>query len=167
MMLKKMTTETEMSLMINLQIAVSSEQIPDKNKFQLWADAAADACACGNQELTIRVTDMNESAELNSRYRNRASATNVLSFPFEDPPGVDTEILGDLVICAPLVQREADEQHKSVEAHWAHLLVHGVLHLCGYDHIDAVQAEEMEALETSILTGLGYSPPYDEQLLQQ
>ena len=167
MMLNKITKVTEMSLMINLLIAVSSEQIPDKNIFQLWAEASADACACVIQDLTFRVTDMNESAELNSRYRNRGSATNVLSFPIEDPPGVDTEILGDLVICAPLVQREADEQHKSVEAHWAHLLVHGVLHLCGYDHIDAVQAEEMEALETRILTGLGYSPPYDEQLLQQ
>ena len=167
MISKKMTTETEMSLIINLQIAVSSEQIPDKDKFQLWADTAADACACGDKELTIRITDMKESAELNSRYRDRTGATNVLSFPYEDPPGLVTEMLGDLVICAPLVGREADEQHKSVEAHWAHLLVHGVLHLCGYDHIDAAQADEMEALETSIITGLGYSPPYDEQLLQQ
>ncbi len=167
MISKKMTAETEMSLMINLQIAVSSAQIPDKDKFQLWADTAADACPCADKELTIRITDMKESAELNSRYRNRASATNVLSFPYEDPPGVVTDMLGDLVICAPLVQHEADEQHKSVEAHWAHLVVHGVLHLCGYDHIDAAQADEMEALETSIITGLGYSPPYDEQLLQQ
>jgi probable rRNA maturation factor len=155
-----------MSLMIDLQIAISAEQIPDEEKFQLWADADGDACGCDNRELTIRVTDELESAELNSRYRNKQGPTNVLSFPFEDPPGVVTDMLGDLVICAPVVQYEADEQGKPLEAHWAHMLVHGVLHLCGYDHIDPDQADEMETLETGILTGLGYSPPYDEPGMQ-
>ena len=155
-----------MPLTIDLQIAVSAEQIPDEEKFQLWADAAGDTCGCDNRELTIRVTDELESAELNSRYRNKKGPTNVLSFPFEDPPGVVTDMLGDLVICAPVVQHEADEQGKPIEAHWAHMLIHGVLHLCGYDHIDPDQADEMETLETGILTGLGYSPPYNEPGMQ-
>ena len=150
-----------MPLMIDLQIADPAWQVPDKEKFQLWANAAGEACACNNRELAIRVTDIEESAELNERYRHKTGPTNVLSFPFEDPPGIVTEILGDLVICAPVVQREADEQGKLQEAHWAHMLVHGVLHLCGYDHLDASEADEMEKLETAILAGLGYPPPYD------
>ena len=150
-----------MPLMIDLQIANSFGQVPDKEKFQLWANAAGEACACNDRELAIRVTNIEESAELNERYRHKTGPTNVLSFPFEDPPGIVTEILGDLVICAPVVQREADEQGKLQEAHWAHMLVHGVLHLCGYDHIDASEADEMEKLETAILAGLGYPPPYD------
>ena len=151
-----------MSLMIDLQITVPAEKIPEQEKFQLWADAAGDACTCSNRELTIRVTDLEESAELNERYRNKTGPTNVLSFPFEDPPGVVTEVLGDLVICAPVVQREADEQGKLPEAHWAHMLIHGVLHLCGYDHMEASDANEMEKLETGILAGLGYPPPYED-----
>jgi probable rRNA maturation factor len=151
-----------MPLMIDLQIAVSNEQIPDKKEFQLWADAAGEACGVDDSELTIRVTDEIESAELNERYRNKMGSTNVLSFPFEDPPGVDTRILGDLVICAPVVQREAGEQGKTTEAHWAHMLVHGVLHLCGFDHLHESEADEMEMLETGILTGLGYPPPYND-----
>ena len=151
-----------MPLMIDLQIANSVGQVSDKEKFQLWANAAGEACACNDRELAIRVTDIAESAELNERYRHKTSPTNVLSFPFEDPPGIVTEILGDLVICAPVVQREADEQGKLQEAHWAHMLVHGVLHLCGYDHLDASEADEMEKLETAILAGLGYPPPYDD-----
>jgi probable rRNA maturation factor len=150
-----------MPLMIDLQIATPAEQVPGIKQFQLWADTAAEACACTDKELTIRVTGLEESAELNERYRKKHGPTNVLSFPFEDPPGISTEVLGDLVICAPVVQCEADEQGKHPEAHWAHMLVHGVLHLCGYDHIDPDEADEMELMETSIITGLGYPPPYD------
>ena len=135
-----------MPLKIDLQIAVPAQHTPTKDMFQSWADAAANAWGCNNKELTIRIADEIEVSELNSRYRHKTGATNVLSFPFEDPPGVVTDILGDLVICAPVVQREADEQDKIVEAHWAHMLIHGVLHLCGYDHIDTDQAIEMEAL---------------------
>jgi probable rRNA maturation factor len=151
-----------MSLMIDLQIAVAAEQIPDKQKFQLWANAAGKACGVGRRELTIRVTDEKESAELNESYRHKTGSTNVLSFPFVDPPGVDTAILGDLVICAPVVQREAIEQGKVAEAHWAHMLVHGVLHLCGFDHQHQSEADEMEMLETGIITDLGYPPPYND-----
>ena len=148
---------------IRVQRATSARDVPSVRRLRAWALAACPARA----DITLRIVAEREARRLNRSYRGRAYATNVLSFPYEDPPGVVTDILGDLVICAPLVQHEADEQHKSVEAHWAHLVVHGVLHLCGYDHIDAAQADEMEALETTILTGLGYSPPYDEQLLQQ
>ncbi len=151
-----------MPMMIDLQITVPTERIPDKEKFQLWADAAGEASGVDDRELTIRVTDEIESAELNERYRNKMGSTNVLSFPFEDPPGVNTSILGDLVICAPVVQREAEEQGKLPEAHWALMLVHGVLHLCGFDHLHESEADEMEMLETGILTGLGYPPPYND-----
>ncbi len=151
-----------MPLMIDLQLALNDEKVPDKAQFQIWVDAAAAACDCSDKELVIRVTGVDESAEMNDRYRHKSGPTNVLSFPFEDPPGVETGILGDLVICAPLVQREAEDQHKAIEAHWAHILIHGVLHLCGYDHVDQKQADEMEALETTILAGLGYPPPYAE-----
>ncbi|MFW2439706.1 MAG: rRNA maturation RNase YbeY [Arenicellales bacterium] len=155
-----------MPLEIDLQLVMSDKAIPDVEKIQHWADAAADACRCdNNMVLTIRVTDALESAELNDRYRNQPGPTNVLSFPFEDPPGQKTNVLGDLVVCAPVVQKEADEQHKSSDAHWAHILVHGVLHLCGYDHIDQSGADEMESLETGIITGLGFPPPYEEQKL--
>jgi probable rRNA maturation factor len=151
-----------MPLKLDLQLALNDETIPDMAQFQLWADTAADACSCADKELVIRVVDAQESAEMNDRYRQKSGPTNVLSFPFEDPPGVKTSILGDLVICAPVVQREAEEQHKSSDAHWAHMLVHGVLHLCGYDHVDQSGTEQMESLETSILTGLGFPPPYEE-----
>ena len=152
-----------MPLEIDLQLAVSVQQIPTKDMFQVWADAAAAACGCDDKILTVRVTDEKEIAELNHRYRYKTGPTNVLSFPFDDPPGVVTDILGDLVICAPVVQREAADQDKAAEAHWAHMLIHGVLHLFGYDHVDPGQAEEMESLETRIITDLGYPPPYDQQ----
>ena len=150
-----------MPLMIDLQLAVEDQQVPGKEKFMLWANSAAEACNCTKKELTVRVTGIEESAELNELYRKKIGPTNVLSFPFEDPPGIATEVLGDLLICAPVVQQEADQQDKSAEAHWAHMLVHGVLHLCGYNHLEAGEADEMEKLETLILTGLGYPPPYD------
>jgi len=155
-----------MPLLINLQLAVSGKQIPGKKQFQSWADAAGDICTGENRELTIRVAGEQEVAELNSRYRHKTGPTNVLSFPFEDPPGLVTGVLGDLVLCAPVILREAEEQDKTAEAHWAHMLIHGVLHLCGYDHIEPDQADEMEALETTILARLGYPPPYEGSALQ-
>jgi len=149
-----------MPLKINLQLVIDDEKIPDETQLLQWANAAAAACQCSELELTIRVTDIEESAELNNRYRHKTGPTNVLSFPFEDPPGIETGILGDLVICAPVVQREADEQNKLLNEHWAHMLVHGVLHLCGYDHTDKSGTDEMESLETRIITGLDFPPPY-------
>jgi len=152
-----------MPLVIDLQVAADVEQVvPPQGKFQLWADAAASACANIKNELSIRVVGFQESAEFNLKYRKKEGPTNVLSFPFEDPPGVLTDVMGDLLICAPVVLQEADEQGKTAEQHWAHMLVHGVLHLCGYDHLKTAEAEEMEALETRILVDLGYPQPYDE-----
>jgi probable rRNA maturation factor len=111
--------------------------------------------------LTIRVVGARESARLNSMYRGKAGPTNVLSFPFQAPPQADRDTLGDLVVCAPVVAREARAQGKLPRAHWAHMVVHGVLHLLGHDHLKAREARVMEALEKCILAGLGYADPYD------
>jgi len=111
-------------------------------------------------ELVVRVVDIKEIQELNRTYRHKDSPTNVLSFPFEAPEGLDLPILGDIVICHEVVVNEASEQAKSVAAHWAHMVVHGVLHLLGFDHVDDTEAEEMEALEVKILAGLAYANPY-------
>ncbi len=112
-------------------------------------------------ELTIRLVDEAEGLELNSTYRHKDYATNVLSFPADVPDELlDIPLLGDLVICAPVVAREALEQRKPLQAHWAHLVIHGCLHLLGYDHIDDAEAEEMETLERELLAELGHPDPY-------
>jgi len=147
---------------VDLQIATTGEQVPEAASFTAWAEAALAAIGRRADELSIRIVDEQESAELNRRYRQRDKPTNVLSFPFDAPPGVAVGWLGDLVICAAVVAREAREQHKSGDAHWAHMVVHGVLHLCGYDHQHAPEAKRMETLETGILDGLGYPDPYRE-----
>ena len=113
-------------------------------------------------ELTIRVVDEEESQSLNSQYRGKDNPTNVLSFPFEAPAEIELDLLGDLVICAPVVGKEATEQSKEEIAHWAHMVIHGTLHLQGYDHIEDEEAEAMEALEVKILSALGFPDPYTE-----
>jgi len=145
---------------IELQNASSSTQLPTEDELSCWAKAAT---ARTEAEIVVRVVDEAESAELNGQYRGKSGPTNVLSFPFEAPPGMDTDILGDLVVCAPVVEREAQEQNKPLTAHWAHMLVHGVLHLQGYDHIEDSEADIMEAEEIGILSGLGFPNPYEEQ----
>ena len=133
--------------------------VPAEAEFGRWAGAAL--AAAGRQgELAIRVVGEAEGAELNSQYRHKSGPTNVLSFPAEIPPGVPVAVLGDLVICAPVVAREAVEQGKAPAAHWAHMTVHGCLHLLGFDHEDDAEARDMEALETRILAGLGFPDPY-------
>ncbi|MEN8175169.1 MAG: rRNA maturation RNase YbeY [Pseudomonadota bacterium] len=114
----------------------------------------------GDVELVIRIVDAAESRELNRNYRHRDRPTNVLSFPFEAPPEVVSDLLGDLVICAPVVVREAAEQGKALEAHWAHMVVHGVLHLMGHEHQNDREAAAMEDRERKILSGLGFPDPY-------
>jgi probable rRNA maturation factor len=111
-------------------------------------------------EVAIRIVGAEEGRAFNRDYRGKDYATNVLSFPAELPPGVDLPLLGDLAICAPVVEREAAEQHKRPRDHWAHLTVHGTLHLLGYDHLRDAEAEAMEALETRILASLGIADPY-------
>lgn len=140
---------------------VSSESaVPRDTAITQWARAAMEGHENEVTEIDVRIVDEHEIAELNRRFRNKPGATNVLSFPFEDPPGVHTGLLGDVVICAPVVCREAQRQGKQVMAHWAHMLVHGIMHLRGYDHETPREAQTMEGMETSILTRLGFPNPY-------
>lgn len=141
-----------------LQIASDQSGIPEQKEFTAWLEGIE--LLSDEAELVIRLVDEEEGRELNHQYRKKDYATNVLSFPFEAPPGVVTHHLGDLVICVPVVEREAKEQGKSLEAHWAHLVVHGVLHLKGYDHQTEAEAEKMEDLERRILAHLGFPDPY-------
>jgi len=144
---------------LDLQIATDAADLPREAQFRLWVETALKGRR-EEAELTIRIVDDEEGAELNETYRGKAGPTNVLSFPFEAPPGIPLPLLGDIVICAPKVAREAAEQGKPPEAHWAHLTLHGCLHLLGYDHIEPEEAEAMEALETELLAALGYPNPY-------
>ncbi len=151
-----------MSVAVDLQLAYrpdAAEWLPSAPLLQRWTRAAIGELRT-EAELTIRIVGMAESAELNSAYRHKQGPTNVLSFPFEAPPGLTLPLLGDLVICAPVVAQEALAQGKTAEAHWAHMVIHGTLHLLGYDHMESEAAEQMEALETEILTSLGYRNPY-------
>ncbi len=146
---------------MNIQIACDDARLPGQQQMAAWASIAMDAVGeTGHNEITLRVVDEAESARLNQRYRNKSEATNVLSFPFDDPPGVATQILGDLVICAPVVEQQATEQGKALNDHWAHMIVHGVLHLRGYDHKQDTEATKMEQLEKEILDKIGIPDPY-------
>lgn len=147
---------------LDLQIATDAAGIPSEDEFRGWVNAVLSGRR-EEAELTIRVVDEQESAELNGTYRHKQGPTNVLSFPFAAPPGVELPLLGDIVICAPVVVREAAEQGKMAPAHWAHMTVHGCLHLLGYDHIDPAEAEIMESLERDVLSALGYTDPYAGQ----
>ena len=150
-----------MKLDLDLQVACEAPGLPDAERLRAWA-AAALAGRREAAELTIRVVGETEGTQLNQRYRGRPGPTNVLSFPFDLPPGLPPQdLIGDLVICAPVVAREAQEQGKPEEAHWAHMVVHGTLHLLGYDHLTDPDAAEMEAMEAVILAGLGFPSPYE------
>lgn len=152
-----------MSLALDLQRAVRPEEcggyLPRPADLRRWVKAAL-AASRPDAEVTLRLVGEEEGAQLNQTYRHKSGPTNVLSFPFEAPPGVTLPLLGDVVICAPVVAREAREQGKSPPAHWAHLTVHGILHLLGYDHITPQQAEEMESHERAVLAQLGFPDPY-------
>ncbi len=149
---------TEPRLPVDVQYACASSDVPEKAALCQWAQAALGAASPA--ELVIRIVDETESRELNRRYRGKDRPTNVLSFTFEAPAGIDCGHLGDLVICAPVVQQEAAAQGKVADHHWAHMVVHGVLHLRGYDHASDARAAEMEALEARILAGFGIADPY-------
>ncbi len=156
-----------LELDLDLQIATEEADLPARHRFEQWVIAAADG-RCERCALTIRLVGSEESAALNRDYRGVDRATNVLSFPFELPPGLEADdalgdLIGDLVICPEVVRREALEQGKEAPAHWAHMVVHGVLHLFDYDHVDDEGAVLMEGLETTILRGLGFPPPYDDE----
>ena len=144
---------------MDLQNDESLTNLPDQQDFEAWVYAALTQ-DFGNLEQTIRVVGKAESRALNLQYRAKDTPTNVLSFTAENDY-LDYECLGDLVICAPIVEQEAHQQKKSLQAHWAHMVVHGMLHLQGYDHQKTARADEMEALEIKILSTLGYSNPYN------
>ena len=148
-----------MNLSIDIQKACASEDSPDEDSIKRWVSAAI-RDERDDSDLSIRIVDELESADLNQCYRGKSGATNVLSFPFDAVTPEPLPMLGDMVICAPIVVREASEQHKTLQAHWAHIVIHGVLHLLGYDHIDDKDAEHMETLETAIMLELGFPPPY-------
>ncbi|MCK8537687.1 rRNA maturation RNase YbeY [Yersinia ruckeri] len=147
-------------VILDLQIACENSQgLPTEADFQRWLEAVLSQFQ-EESEVTIRVVDEAESHELNLTYRGKDKSTNVLSFPFEAPPAIELPLLGDLIICRQVVEQEAVEQNKALLAHWAHMVVHGSLHLLGYDHIVDDEAEEMESIETEIMQGLGYPDPY-------
>jgi len=126
---------------------------------QSWGNSALSG-KLDDAELCIRVVDEAEMTELNGNFRQKFQPTNVLSFPADISDEIDIKLLGDIAICAPVVEREAEEQSKDLTAHWAHMVVHGCLHLIGMDHVEDADADEMEAMEIEILGGLGFSNPY-------
>ncbi|MDC9593092.1 rRNA maturation RNase YbeY [Xenorhabdus sp. IM139775] len=148
------------SVVLDLQIACENPAgLPGAALFQRWLEGVLPPFQA-ESEVTIRVVDEAESHDLNLTYRGKDRPTNVLSFPFEAPPEIELPLLGDLIICRQVVEKEAEEQQKTVEEHWAHMVVHGSLHLLGYDHIEDDEAEEMESLETELLEKMGYPDPY-------
>ena len=162
-----------MNLTVDIQGA-TGEPVPEEDEIRRWIAAALEKSGHGkDSEVCVRLVDEAEMAALNREYRGRAGPTNVLSFPSHLPAGVGPAgaglpLLGDIVVCAPVVGSEALQQGKPWQAHWAHMLVHGTLHLLGYDHVDEVEALEMEALETAVMASLDYPCPYrDEPLREQ
>lgn len=157
-----------MKLHIDLQYSNTLNQalafIPEKKLIRKWMKESFKQQhkreLHNSLELSLRIVDTKESAQLNKQYRNKNKATNVLSFPADVPDMIEPVLLGDLVICQPLVDQEAMKQGKTSESHWAHLVVHGCLHLLGYDHIEEHEADEMEKLEISILKKFNITNPY-------
>jgi probable rRNA maturation factor len=147
-----MTPVLKPKLSLAVQYASKPENIPTRHQFKKWAQAALEQDA----EIALRIVDADEGRELNKAYRNKDDATNVLTFPLMHDP----MLLGDIVLCAPVVEKEAAEQGISLESHYAHLTVHGVLHMQGYDHENDAEAEVMETIESQIVIKLGYADPY-------
>ncbi len=137
-----------------VQYATDSKDVPARPLFRRWVKAAL----MQETEIVLRIVDEAEGCELNHQFRNKEYATNVLTFVYDDMQ----PLTGDIVLCAPVVSKEAQQQHKNLIAHYAHLTVHGVLHLQGYDHIEEAEAVVMEQMETQILARLGYDDPYTE-----
>ncbi len=151
---------------INLDVQREVDALPKDKEILKWLNETLAFEQHGDTEITIRFVGEKESAELNEQYRHKAGSTNVLSFPFELPAAVEGEVelnlLGDLIICAEVVKQQAQEQNKEELAHWAHMIVHGTLHLLGYDHLTDADENIMETKEIQILSQLGYSDPYRE-----
>lgn len=156
------TTEPMMTdpatIELDVQRATAWEPLPSDEQFGLWVSTALQGR--GSAELTIRIVDCEESRRLNRQYRGQDAPTNVLSFPADLPGEIGLNLLGDILICAPQVAEEALAQGKPDQAHWAHLTIHGVLHLLGYDHQLAAEADVMEGIEIALLESLGIPNPY-------
>ena len=154
------------AIAIDIQIASTVDSVPDEKAIQSWLDDVVKSAGDDTRrEISVRIVDEEEARALNNQYRQQDKATNVLSFPAvaADEIGLPPELsqaLGDIVICGPVVEREAAEQNKELASHWAHLLVHGALHLLGYDHETDEEADVMETLETRILASRGIADPY-------
>ncbi|WP_226643191.1 rRNA maturation RNase YbeY [Microbulbifer variabilis] len=146
-------------LTLDVQRASRCTSLPSDEKIRTWITNALSGQR-EEAELAVRIVDEEESQQLNFQYRGKDKPTNVLSFQTDFPAELNLPMLGDLVICAPVVEKEARQQNKTIEAHWAHMLVHGTLHLLGYDHIEESDAEIMEKLETGLLIHLGFADPY-------
>ncbi len=151
-----------MAYQIDIESNSQSQLIPALADLERWISAALLNQEFEDAEVSVYIVDEDEGKELNAQYRGKDYPTNVLSFPADIAEEVGVPLLGDLVVCAPVVEREAQEQGKTLHAHWAHMLIHGTLHLLGYDHIEDDEADAMETLETQIVTGLGYPAPYQD-----
>ena len=154
-----------MSVIVELMNVSGETAVPSQREFEGWSNAVLNELNQSEQafELGIRLVSENESADLNQNFRNKQGPTNVLSFHYEGIlPEAQQNLLGDLAICSQVVINEAKEQHKMIKAHWAHMTIHGMLHLLGHDHQDDMEAETMEKIENSILVKLGYPQPYKE-----
>jgi probable rRNA maturation factor len=168
--MKHPLSEYSVSALLDLQLASDCSDIPKQADIQLWLDTLLSHQNIAEKEMTVRIVDETEIQQLNQQYRGKDKTTNVLSFPFEMPEltlpdGVDmdesmSDFLGDIVICAQVVKQESKEQNKQLSDHWAHMLIHGTLHLLGYDHIEEQDAEEMESIEIAILQKLAIDDPY-------
>lgn len=152
-----------MALDLTIQHASVIKDCPSQDQIQSWTTLALDQ-TYKTTEITIRIVDEKESADLNQRYRNKSGSTNVLSFPYEREEGENPKLIGDIVICAPVVTQEATEQGKDILSHWAHMVIHGTLHLMGYDHINEHEAETMESIELGLMKKLGFADPYLERV---
>lgn len=149
-----------MNINLIIQNPSKIKNIPTKKQFTAWIESALGS-RHKKCEILIRIVDKKEITKINKTYRKKNKPTNIISFEFDPPPGVKTNFLGDLIICASVVRTEAKLQHKTMVSHWAHLTIHGTLHLLGYDHIDDTDAEEMENLEIKILKKLSFPNPYE------
>lgn len=150
-----------MAIELELQIASEAQTLPHPSQFKEWVSRTL-ANSYDDLEITIRIVDEAEMIHLNKTFRKKNAPTNVLSFPAELNPQFGIHSLGDVIICAPVVQRESEKTGISILEHWAHMVVHGILHLLGYDHIEKNDAIKMESLETEILTDLGFAAPYGD-----
>ncbi|MBO1255472.1 rRNA maturation RNase YbeY [Alteromonas sp. 5E99-2] len=157
-------TPEKTDVLLDRQVSDELDDIhlPTEDDIEHWLAQVFAHEEITEKEITVRFVDANESQMLNSTYRNKDKPTNVLSFPFEAPPGIDVPLLGDLVVCQAIIEKEAQQQNKHLNSHYAHMIVHGCLHLLGYDHIEDDEAEHMESIEIALLANLNIDDPYQE-----